>query len=367
MPVLVTGATGHLGPHLLAGFLRERDFDRVYVMTRAGVPQSAARAHAAAIAARRQHAAESGRGADTAIVIIEPESVRAVLADVEVIVHAAADTRFSAPLATLSAANVDATRDICRIARQCPRLSQLLFVSTACVAGTQAGRIPEVLTDGAHGFANGYERTKWEAERIVAASGLPARIARLATCAGSGATGYVHRFGALHHVLHWISRGLVPMIPGTRTTGLDVIATDVAGRWLARAAARIPAGLDICHVALGTASIPLGALLDFAVPLLDESGRRRLHAPLLVDAPTFSAFQDMVRLSGDVLFQQVHANTAAMLPALLNPKTYDTGAAERCWGGPLPHPDWRRTFALVIDFAQQSRWGRQAVPEACHV
>ena len=34
MSVIVTGATGHLGPHLIAELLRTAAFDRVYVVAR---------------------------------------------------------------------------------------------------------------------------------------------------------------------------------------------------------------------------------------------------------------------------------------------------------------------------------------------
>src|SRR4029450_5826147 len=101
---------------------------------------------------------------------------------------------------------------------------------------------------------------KWEEEQVVADSCLPARIARLTTCVGSHDTGYVHRLGALHHLLRWMSRGLVPMIPGTESTPVDLISTDVAAGWLARAAIQPPDTLSVCHVALGCRAIPLGAL-----------------------------------------------------------------------------------------------------------
>jgi nucleoside-diphosphate-sugar epimerase len=375
MAILVTGATGHLGPHLIAELLRTAHFDRLFVLARPSAQPASARVRAVERRAR-QHLLERGHRAEMQVVAIEQRGcevlgvagrdLREIQDHVSVIVHAAADTRFGAPLEVLRIANVNATLALCRVAQRCPRLKQLLFVSTTCVAGRRSGRIPEQMLDDSAGFANAYEQTKWEAEQVVAASGLPVRIARLSTCAGSHLTGYVHRFGALHHLLHWISRGLITMVPGRGTTPVDVISTDVAAMWLARAAQRPPSGLDVCHVALGENGIPLAALLDFLVAELDESDRRRVQRPALVDEAVFTSFSDMVRLSGDALLVRVQASAAAMLPSLLHPKVFDTQAAERCWGGPLPHAEWPLLLSRVIAFGRRRRWGLEREDETCH-
>lgn len=377
MAVLITGATGHLGPHLIAELLRAAYFDRLYVVARPGDVSAAARVQAVERVARAQLAAEDTHGTEVLVVPIEAtfasgrlnfagRGIRRIEDEVSVIVHAAADTRFAASLDVLRAANADATLAMCRIAERCPRLRQLLFVSTTCVAGDRTGGIPERILDGAAGFANGYEQTKWEAEQIVAAAGLPARIARLSTCAGSHVSGYVHRFGALHHLLHWMSRGLVPMVPGSAATAVDVISTDVAAAWLARAASQDPLGLEVCHVALGQDAIPLGRLLDFVIPVLDEGRRGRVQRPLLVDEAVFRSFNDMVGLSADALLSRVQASAAVILPSLLHPKVYETVSAERCWGAPLPHPDWTLLLSRVIAFGRSRRWSLSAAAENCH-
>ena len=370
MAILITGATGHLGPHLVAEILRAGTFDRLYLAARDGQACAADRVRAIERIAREQLGAGEARRSPTRVIPIElrdapaglslsDDDVRAVHRDVSVIVHAAADTRFGRPLDELRAANVDSTLAICRLADGCRYLRQLLLVSTTCSAGRRSGRIPERLLDDAAGFANAYEQTKWEAEQVVGGSGLPVRIARLSTCAGSHVTGYVHRFGALHHLLHWMSRGLIPMIPGTAETPVDVISTDLAAQWLTKAAVQPPRHVEVCHVALGDAAIPLGALLDFLVPLLAE-GCRGVERPAIVDNTVFSSFSEMVRLSGDALMTRVQASTAAMLPALLHPKVYDTAAAELCWGGALPHPSWTTLLARVVAFGRETR--RQEAP-----
>ena len=364
MSVLITGATGHLGPHLLAELLQTAAFERVFVVARRDSRSAESRVRSIERVARQMLDARSvDANRPSTVVAIDTDRISAqvpgshrIKGEVTVVIHAAADTRFTAPYEALERANVQSTLDLCRFAAACPRLEQFLFVSTACVAGRRTGSIPERMQDDSAGFANAYERTKWEAERIVANSQLPARIARLATCAGSHETGYVNRLGALHHLLRWMSRGLVPMIPGTESTPVDVISTDVAARWLARAAARPPEGLEVSHIALGRSAVPLGELLNTLLAELNIERRRPVQRPLLVDQEAFTAFSEMVRLSGDVLFARVQASAAAVLPSLLYPKIYETENAERSWNGPLPHAPGPVLIRQVISFCRSRHW-----------
>jgi len=350
MSVIVTGATGHLGPHLIAELLRTAAFDRVYVVARSSHEPAESRVRSMERVARAMLESHGDIGSGTVVPVDADLSAIGSLdscRDATVILHAAADTRFTAPDEVLRRANVHSTLAMCRFAETCPRLRQFLFVSTACVAGRRTGSIPEHLLDDAAGFANAYEQTKWEAEHIVAGTRLPARIARLTTCLGSHETGFVNRLGAVHHLLRWMSRGLVPMIPGTESTPVDLISTDVAAAWLARAATLPPEALEVCHIARGREAIRLGDLLDTLTELLN-SGRRRVPRPLVVDHGAFSAFNEVVRLSGDALFARVQASAGAVLPSLLYPKVYETGQAEACWGGALPHGPWPELLRRVI-------------------
>ena len=366
MPVLITGATGHLGPHLIAELLRAGDFDRIYIAARGTRDQRAeSRVSAVEGVARAQLALRGHRAHRAAVRAIDASHLcsgavdRSILGSVAVILHAAADTRLGAPLEDLRSANVNGTLAMRHIAATCPKLQQFLFVSTVCVAGQRSAFIPETILDDSAGFANAYERSKWEAEQAVIASGLPIRVARLSTCAGSHETGYVHRLGALHQMLRWIARGLVPMIPASHESRLELISTDVAAAWLARACVRPVERLDVCHVALGTERIPLQMLLDAVMPWLDRGDRKRVSPPMLVEPPVFHSFNEMVRVSGDALFARVQQSAAAVLPTLLYPKTYETAHAEACWGGALPHPDWKVLLEKVISAGREC-WIRES-------
>ena len=287
---------------------------------------------------------------------------------VEVVVHAAANTSLAGPIDHLRAVNVIGTRHMLDFAARCMALRQFLLVSTVCVAGSRTGSIAERIEEEAPPFLNAYEQTKWEAEREAAAAAVPVRIARLSVCMGGQHTGYVHRYGAMHHSLHWLMRGLIPMMPGTPGSRVDVIANDVAARWIARAALQDVEGLEVCHVAAGAQAPALEPLLNAAVERLRVCGhRQRLDVPLIVDFETFELFRRSVERSGDLLFTGVLNAAAAFLPLLLYAKVFETGRAERCWGGPLPHPDWRTVLTRVIDFGCAHHWTDGQAQEATHV
>ena len=78
-------------------------------------------------------------------------------------------------------------------------------------------------------------------------------------------------------------------------------------------------------------------------------------------------FRRSVAQSGDLLFTRVLESTAAFLPMLLYPKVYETARAEQCWGGPLPHPDWRPVLEKVIDFGCAHGWNDAGKDEVAHV
>lgn len=378
--VLLTGASGALGPHLLAELLGSNDIERIVVLLRPGPSNPRVRVEQLRQTALRLAAGEPSRER------IQLDRLWPVLGDVRlpllgldwwtahelsrtvsVIVHAAAQTNFQAPWSEAHAVNVEGTLNALDLGRRCPQLSQFLLVSTTCVAGARVGSIQEQTGTIAPDFFNPYERSKWDAERAAVLAGLPVRIARLSTCIGSERDGYVHRFGAVHHVLHWYLRGLLPMIPARGDAPVDIIATEVAAKWIAKAAINDPGDCRICHIAAGESAPRVGQLLDCVIDQVSGApGHVRLERPPLVDADTFALFRQSVEQTRDRLFLAVLRATDAFLPGLMRPKVYETREAEKLWGGPLPLSDWRTTIRRVIDYGCASRWCNRRVREGRH-
>lgn len=362
-PLLVTGGTGALGPALIGELLAIHDAQVIVLVRRGPRGERSSRCMLSALTRARQ------RGLDrlrlVAGDITEPQlglcrADAVLVSNSRFIVHAAADTRFGLAASDLHHTNVTGTRNVVSFARQCSRLEQLLFVSTTCVAGQRSGSIAERLESAPPSFVNAYESSKWRAEQLLARSKLPTRIVRLSTCLGDGATGSVHRFGAIHQVMKWMTKGLMPMLPAAKGSRLDVITTDAAARWIARALTRSLNGVDVCQVAAGVQAVAVPELLDCAVASLRELmpawKNHQIEAPVVVDAATFARFERTVMQSGDRLFQQVLASASAFLPALLYPKVFETQQSERVWGGPLPLSDWRTTLHRVLAFGIAGGW-----------
>ncbi len=287
----------------------------------------------------------------------------AVRGEVEAIVHGAATVAFKLPLDELRRTNVDGTAALIEFARGCTRLKRFIHVSTVCVCGDRTGEIPEAAMTEPRHFVNPYEQSKWEAESLVLGSALPVEIVRLAIVAGSERDGSVRRPGALHHALHWLFRGLIPMIPGCAESRVDLISTEFAAgviSALVRAAAE-PG--RIVHASAGVAGPRLAELLDFFADFFARHHRGwasgAVSRPDIVDRETFALFEKSVKQSGDLLFQRVCDDARSFLPMLLYPRTMMTSLARA-----VPLADWRALAGSVAARLIETDWNRKS---KCHV
>ncbi|MFA6109132.1 MAG: SDR family oxidoreductase [Candidatus Latescibacterota bacterium] len=203
--IILTGATGFLGGHLMAALLERGD--RVVVLGRA----SEGRSLADRIAGHLAWFGLSARGdqVETAEADLRQprcglaeDRYRALCARAGPVVHCASDTRFSERRRQeITETNVHGLRRILDLAAD-SRTPFFHYVSTAYVAGKTSGRCPEELV-ACGDFANVYEETKAHAEREVAArcqrDGLPYSIIRPSIVYGDSRSGRSTRFNALYH------------------------------------------------------------------------------------------------------------------------------------------------------------------------
>jgi len=207
-PVLLTGATGFLGAHLMAAFLA--DGRRVVVLgrSRAGEPLAVrldrllawfgldartSRLEAVEVDFLRPHcglpAAEFAR----------------LAARAGDIVHCASDTSFTENRRTqVFAANVDGLRGLLELAAARPG-GWFHLVSSAYAVGVRDGLIPEaLLADGT--FVNPYEASKAVGERLAAGHcrghGIPFTVLRPAIVYGDSRTGRSLKFSALYKLVY---------------------------------------------------------------------------------------------------------------------------------------------------------------------
>jgi long-chain acyl-CoA synthetase len=358
MQVLVTGANGTLGPPIIAELLRCEQVDRVVALLR---PHPHQKNHEQGCQLRSRVARYFTNSQIDAALNDRLLPIFGDLAEITVeslpcsishVVHAAAITRLQAAEEELQATNVQGTRHMLRLANSLPNFCQFVHISTHCVAGKTTGVIPEVLREESPLFVNRYERSKWEAEQLVAKTSVPARIIRLTTCLGDE-SGEVQRAGGVHLALDWLYRGLIPMTPGTPETPVDLISNEFAARVIAKGAMTPVSRLDVCQAAAGSAAPRLCELLNLLVEIFCEQSaawrRRQILPPPIVGADTFDEFRRSVQHSRDSLFLQVLDAVETLLAPLLYPRIYETLRAEALWGGPLPLVDWRQLVRHVVE------------------
>ncbi|KAL1616401.1 putative NRPS-like protein biosynthetic cluster [Neofusicoccum ribis] len=207
--VLLTGATGSLGAHILAQLLPLPHITRIYCLVRA--PDAAA-AHArvlASLSTRRlspPHLATKLLAlpsdlSDPHLGLDEPTYalIRSTLTSA---IHAAWAVNFNLGVSSFAAHHIRGTHHLLRLCATVPfaRPARFAFVSSISAgAGTPipasgAAVVPESLVaDPAHAQPMGYARSKWVAEHVVAAArvraAVEARVLRTGQIVGDTAHG----------------------------------------------------------------------------------------------------------------------------------------------------------------------------------
>jgi nucleoside-diphosphate-sugar epimerase len=290
---LMTGVTGALGRELLRS---SEHFDVTALV--------------------RQKRAELRGQIETRLPAIPPTLTN----DFQVIVHAAADTRFNASREELWSTNVEGTSEILKFARRCTKLERFIYFSTTCVWGDSVGTINPVRCHQRPNFHNPYEATKWEAENLLLESELPIQIIRIPIVIGSETDGSVARNGAIHAALRWIARGLLPIIPCAAGARLDLISSEFVGRALCRVLAGTGPSDPIIHLTNGTEAPLLTDLLALLHDWIEERFPNRSERPELVDLETYQLFKKLVKNTGDALFCTIYESAESLLSTLFYPK-----------------------------------------------
>jgi thioester reductase-like protein len=274
--LFLTGATGFLGGQILARYL-ERTDRRVFALVRATDEAEATARLRTAIAAiygspdayEHRLAAVPGDMTQAAFGAAS-DRLDAIADDVTDVVHAAASVSFADPLDRARGINVEGTRHSLEFAERCVErggLRAFLYVSTTYVAGMHDARFDESDLDVGQGFRNSYERSKFEAERLVreSADRLPVRIFRPSIVVGERSSGWTPTFNVLYFPLKLFARGQnAPIVPVRRETIVDAVPVDfVADAFFELAQLPDPSG-ETLHLVAGPQAGTAGELLDTA-------------------------------------------------------------------------------------------------------
>jgi long-chain acyl-CoA synthetase len=298
--ILLTGGTGFLGMELVVRLLEQGDGPDIFLAVRARDPE-AARGRVDEIVAQLYEDVPDSveRLRPVAADLTMPglglaEADRITLAaNVERIVHCAASIQFTLPIEEAREINVGGTRRVLELARELPRLERLVHVSTAYVAGRSPGIFCEHHAGGS-GFRNTYERTKLEAELIVALSDdLPTAIVRPSIVVGESDSGWTSAFNVLYWPLQAFTRGVLDTVPADPDGVVDMVPVDYVAEVIERATFE-PGVSGRFHAVAAERAVSVSELIDEVCremnrepPVLTEPGSLPSDHPAGVFAPYF--------------------------------------------------------------------------------
>lgn len=308
--VLMTGATGSFG-RCVAAELLEAGCELMVLVRGRDEMDARRRAHQAIGFPQRRLRVLHGDVTEEGLGL--GRAGRAVARSAEVVLHAAAATDWGLDLDAARRVNFEGTRNVLALAHRIPGLQKLVHVSAASVAGKRCGHVLEPQLENA-GFNDAYERSKFEAERIVRAHSqvLPIAVLRPSIVIEPPEAA---RRSALRVLLDLVSSGVLPMLPGAPTNTLDVIPVADAAAATARVA--------LARGAFGTFHIASGDRAPRVTDIVRVGARRPVR---FVGQADCSREADRLPAPGSI---------ASLIAALLHPKTFDTARTEAALGG---HP-----------------------------
>ncbi len=229
MKILLTGITGLVGAGVVTELLRKNPEFKIVAVIRPGKPRTALQRVEETI---REQCEFDGI----------PEAFDSMMKQIEVIAgdvtqlpfdeiakygpfdtmfHCAADVNLGKdPEGKTYATNLNGTKQALEAVKRF-NIPNLHYVSTAYVAGTSVGRVMEDSMP-AQGFINSYEHSKFDAEKLVRASGIPHTIYRPSIIVGRLTDGRLRKPLAFYRILEFLGHvkrnrcvkaGVDPSIP----------------------------------------------------------------------------------------------------------------------------------------------------------
>lgn len=268
--ILLTGATGFCGSHLLDTLLET----------------TGARIHCLVRAVDEEQGLERIRAAQRRFLRREPVTDRVVplvgdltrprlglseerfeelAARVDVIHHCGGQVNFIYPYQDLRAANVGGTREVLRLAGHARAIPVHYVSSMAVLAGFGPAGVQEVTEDMPLGHPEllsvGYVESKWVAEQLLhnaAAAGLPVAVHRADDVTGDLVTGAMNTGTEVCAMIKFIAEsGICPDVE----LWLDFVPADRFSRAVAHIAAHLPAAGEVYHLTNPRHAV-LGELAD---------------------------------------------------------------------------------------------------------
>jgi amino acid adenylation domain-containing protein/thioester reductase-like protein len=268
--ILLTGATGFLGAHLLRELLAATSA-RVWCLVRADDQADGRRRIAQAAARYQLPVPPDDRVVPLRGDLAEPRlglsdaRFRQLARDADVIYHAGALVNFIYPYQELRAANVDGTREIIRLAGRYRGIPVHYVSTTAVLAGLGVAGVRTVTEETPLAYPErlrmGYVETKYVAEEMLrnaARAGLPVAVYRPLDIVGSVGTGAWSTSTEMCALIRFITdTHLAPAID----LPLDFVPADVCAAAIRSISARADGGTGRTYHLASPQQAQLGVLV----------------------------------------------------------------------------------------------------------
>jgi thioester reductase-like protein len=254
--ILLTGATGYIGRHLLRTWLEKTD-RRINLLARShhGVSPSVRieqilhefyRPDRCAQCLERLQILE-GDVSQERMGLSSPD-YESLAKSVTSIIHCAAAARFDLSLEDARQTNVAGVKKILTFASQCSNLQKLDYIGTAYVAGMRSGVIFENELDVGQEHRNSYERSKFEAELLVRQwmDKLPISVIRPSIVICDSKTGEASDHNGVYRALRMYLLGRLSLLPGAPSSLLDLVPVDYVCEAIYRIAHH-PSSTGVCY------------------------------------------------------------------------------------------------------------------------
>jgi thioester reductase-like protein len=227
--LLVTGATGFLGMHLVRQLLDQNPELSLALLIR-DKPGQSGRQRAESFLSPAYLPRVQVFSGDVSLpnLGLESRAREQLTSEVTRVIHSAATVRFDHTLDEARQTNVEGTRHILDFGAASPKLRSFAYVGTAYVAGERNGLVLESELAVGQGYRNTYEQSKSEAEALVRSrlDSLPGIILRPSIIVGDSRTGVTSSFKMMYWPLKIYARGLWRTVPGYPDAVLDIVPVD---------------------------------------------------------------------------------------------------------------------------------------------
>jgi thioester reductase-like protein len=361
--VLITGATGFVGMEVLGRYLERTDR---HIITPVRASDDAAAQERVqgtlrglfGLRARRYERRVHALAADLTRPGLGATRARReeIASRTSQIIHAAASVSFELTLDEARTINVEGTRRVLELAELAEArggLERYVHISTAYVAGTHRGRFHEHDHDLAQQFRNTYERSKFEAERIVrSTTAVPTTVLRPSIVVGDRHSGWTAAFNVLYWPLRAFARGLYPAVPAVPNALVDVVSIDYVADAV-YAICQTDAGIGATfHLTAGRHASTVGELVESA------SRYFKRPPPEVLSPEEFAAYAET--LSG--VQRSALGRSAVYFPYFACATEFDdTQARAQLEPVGITAAPLTSYLERLLDFATRARWGKRTI------